>query len=72
MRGKGSKPKAPEQAQDRTPAERRAVMTWIQRLKRVFDIDIESCSACGGGVKVITCINNIWGQSKDLVRHELL
>ena len=27
-RGKGSKPKAPEQAQDRTPAERRATMSF--------------------------------------------
>ena len=28
-------------------------MTWAQRLKRVFDIDIETCPACGGAVKVI-------------------
>ena len=32
-RGKGSKPKAPDEAQDRTPAERCAAMTWAQRLK---------------------------------------
>ena len=25
---------------------------WAQRLKRVFNIDIETCSACGGTVKV--------------------
>ncbi len=49
-RGKGSKPKAPEQAQDRTPRERRAAMTWDQRLKRVFRIDIETCRHCGDGV----------------------
>ena len=49
-RGKGSKPKAPEQAQDRTPAERRAAMTWAQRLKRVSRIDVETCRACGGAV----------------------
>jgi hypothetical protein len=30
-----------------TPAERRAAMTWAQRLKRVFAIDIETCPACG-------------------------
>jgi len=23
-------------------------MTWAQRLKRVFNIDIETCSKCGG------------------------
>jgi hypothetical protein len=35
-RGKGNKPKAPDELQDQTPAERRAAMTWAQRLKRVF------------------------------------
>jgi hypothetical protein len=24
-------------------------MTWAQRLKRVFNIDIETCKGCGGG-----------------------
>ena len=33
-------------------------MTWAQRLKRVFNIDIETCSACGGAVKVIDCIED--------------
>ena len=28
-------------------------MTWAQRLKRVFNIDIEICGRCGGAVKVI-------------------
>lgn len=31
-------------------------MTLAQRLKRVFNIDIEVCSRCGGSVKVIACI----------------
>ncbi len=31
-------------------------MSWAQRLKRVFGIDIETCSQCGGQVKVIACI----------------
>ncbi len=31
-------------------------MAWVQRLKRVFNIDIETCSQCGGAVKVIACI----------------
>ncbi len=29
-----------------------------QRLKRVFHIDIETCSECGGSVKVIACIED--------------
>jgi hypothetical protein len=57
-RGKGSKLKAPDEAQDQTPAERRAAMTWAQRLKRVFNIDIETCGECGGAVKVIACIED--------------
>jgi hypothetical protein len=28
-------------------------MGWAQRLKRVFDIDIETCRVCGGSMKVI-------------------
>ncbi len=31
---------------------------WAQRLKRVFGIDIETCPACGGAVKVIVCIED--------------
>ena len=31
-------------------------MTWAKRLKRVFNIDIETCSACGGIMKVIAFI----------------
>jgi hypothetical protein len=53
-RGKGCK--TSDEAQDRTPAERHAAMTWAQRLKRVFNIDIETCQACGGVMKVIACI----------------
>ena len=33
-------------------------MTWAQRLKRVFNIDVESCRAYGGAVKVIACIED--------------
>jgi hypothetical protein len=58
QRSKGKKTKAPDQLQDQTPAERRASMTWAQRLKRVFNIDIETCRECGGAVKVIACIED--------------
>ncbi len=33
-------------------------MTWAQRLKRVFKIDIETCDHCGGAVKIIACIED--------------
>lgn len=57
-RGKGIK--SISNAEVRTPAERHAAMTWAQRLKRVFniDIDIEVCSLCGGSVRVIACIED--------------
>jgi len=41
-----------------TPAERRVSMTWARRLKRGFNIDIETCTECGGPVKVIACIED--------------
>jgi len=43
---------------DQTPAEKQASMTWAKRLKRVFDIDIETCSECGGDVKIISSIED--------------
>ena len=33
-------------------------MTWAQRLKRVFNIDIEVCDICGKKVKIIACIED--------------
>ena len=57
-RGKGNKPKAIDDGQAKTPAERRASMTWAQRLKRVFHIDIETCRDCGGAVRIIACIED--------------
>jgi hypothetical protein len=33
-------------------------MTWAQRLKRVFNIDIETCEQCVGTVKVIASIEH--------------
>jgi hypothetical protein len=53
-RGRGNKARVVEERP--SPAERRASMTWAQRLKRVFNIDIETCSECGGAMKVIACI----------------
>ncbi len=33
-------------------------MTWAQRLKRVFNIDVTVCSKCGGESKVIASIED--------------
>ena len=55
-RGKGVKRIANTEV--RSPAERHAAMTWAQRLKRVFSIDIEVCGRCGGSVRVIACIED--------------
>ena len=33
-------------------------MTWAQRLKRVFGIEIETCEQCGGKVRVIASIED--------------
>ena len=35
---------------------RRAAMTWAQRLKRVFRIDIQTCLRCGGRLRIIASI----------------
>ena len=38
------------------PEEQHRAMTWMQRLKRVFNIDIETCERCGAKVKVMASI----------------
>ena len=50
-RGKGAKRHPNKEVA--SPAERHAAMTWAQRLKRVFSVDIEVCGRCGGSVRVI-------------------
>ena len=32
-------------------------MSWAQRLRRVFQIDVTSCEHCGGQLRVIACID---------------
>jgi hypothetical protein len=41
-----------------TASERRAAMSLAKRLKRVFDLDITVCEACGRAVKIIACIED--------------
>jgi hypothetical protein len=56
-RGRGHKAKA-SGSEEATPVASHAAMSWAQRLKRVFDIDIATCTVCGGSMKVIACIED--------------
>ena len=56
-RGKGSQ-KVTEGQDEKTPAQRHVAMTWAQRHKRVFGIDVETCRVCGGAARVIACIED--------------
>ena len=56
-KGRGQAKVAANNGLEKTPEERhRAMMTWMQRLKRVFGIDIETCERCGAKVKVMASI----------------
>ncbi len=57
-RGRGGRHATTADPEERRPAERHAAMTWAQRLKRVFGIDIETCPACGGAMRIIACIED--------------
>jgi len=54
------KPKNKESSDDKTltTSQQASRMTWAQRLKRVFNIDIETCPECAGKVKVIASIED--------------
>ncbi len=54
-RGKGSPLKSID---DSTPEKRHKAMTWAQRLKRVFNIDVSICTKCGGDARIIACIED--------------
>ena len=56
--GRGKGRETTGEPQDRTPAERHTAMSWAQRLKRVFNIDIDTCQTCGGATRVIACIED--------------
>jgi hypothetical protein len=42
--------------QQKPPTPRHVAMNWARRLKRVFGIDIESCTGCGGKLAIIASI----------------
>jgi hypothetical protein len=54
-RGKGH---PQEEHEDKTPEQRHQSMTWAQRLKRVFHIDVSVCPKCGGEARVIASIED--------------
>ncbi len=56
-RGMG-KGQGANQAVDKPITPRHVSMTWAQRLKRVFGIEINTCIGCGGKLKVIASIED--------------
>ncbi len=46
------------QQSDDAPPQRvsRVAKTWMQRLRRVFDIDVSLCPRCGGALRVLAVI----------------
>ena len=64
-RGRSAMP--PSDSDVVSPIERHAAMTWAQRLKRVFNIDIEVCSRCGGSVRVIVEASNRCIEDQDVI-----
>jgi len=56
---RGKKAEKKERAGEGVEATPRHIaMTWAQRLKRVFLIDVTVCEHCGGAVKIIACIED--------------
>ena len=50
--------KAAEGQHEKMPAPRHVAMTWAQRLKRVFNIDVGTCRVYGAAAEVIACIED--------------
>jgi hypothetical protein len=48
----------PDNSDATTPRSTSARLSWAQRLKRVFDIDVAHCPHCGGPLKIIAAIQN--------------
>lgn len=57
-RGKGNTLKQGVKADEPALIDCHQNMTWAERLKRVFNIDITICSRCGGAVSIIPCIED--------------
>ena len=46
-------------------AKKSYTMGWAKMLKRVFDIDIQICSKCGGQIKIISAYSQPTGHKKN-------
>ena len=57
-RGKGGVKQIDLEVQEETSFVKKRGMTWAQRLKQVFNIDIERCDVCGKKMKVMACIED--------------
>ena len=57
-RGKGSAKKTSPTNKQESSAACHKSLTWAERLKRVFSIDVSVCSRCGGEAKIISCIED--------------
>lgn len=57
-RGQGSSKQSKAQDEEGGAQKKALGMTWAQRLKRVFAIEIETCQRCGGKLEVIASIEN--------------
>jgi len=55
---KKAQPRTTSDKGNKTVIEKRHSMTRAKRLKRVFNIDIETCESCQGQAKVIACIED--------------
>jgi hypothetical protein len=51
-------PPAPADDAETTPSRPRASMTWTQRLRRVFAIDLSRCPRCGAPLRVLAVITD--------------
>lgn len=57
-RGRGRRHATITDIEEPIPAERCTAMSWAQRLKRDFGVDIETCPACGEVVRIIACLDD--------------
>ena len=48
----------PAVSAEESPTNRHAAMSWAQRLKRVFKMDVETCETCGGTMRVIASLED--------------
>jgi hypothetical protein len=55
-RGRGAERRPVSAADPTKPSTRHVAMSWARRLKRVFDVEIERCTRCGGQLKIIAGI----------------